>query len=190
MKNLLDISMPVHERMSVFPGDPQPSFSTVVESGVTCSIATLSLHAGTHVDAPLHVFENGADAKGGFISGPACVVHATGPVVDAAQVRTWPLRRRDRVLVHSTLPQCRIDIKAARELVERYRILLLGLGFLSPDAMDDPLLPVHRYLLENSVVLVENLRLDGMAPGRYHLHLGWPSLPGREAAWAKAVLTW
>jgi len=187
---MLDLSMPVHERMPVFPGDPAPSFTTATHNGITCSEVSLSLHSGTHVDAPLHVFPQGAGAAGGFISGPACVVAVNEPSVTLDIVRSWPLRRRDRVLVKSSRPHCRIELPAARELVDVHRILLLGLGFLSPDDIQDTGLPVHRFLLENGVILVENLFLDAALPGRYHLHLGWPSFPGREAAWVKAVLTW
>lgn len=190
MKHFIDISMPIHERMVVYPGDPSPTFITARENGITCSTVHLSLHTGTHIDAPLHVFPQGADATSGFISGPACVVQVDTPIITVEQIHTWPLRWHDRVLVHSRLPHCTLDRQAAQALIHHYGIVVLGLSCLSPDRVEDHELPIHKFLLKNGVILIENLVLDDVPPGRYHLYLGWPSFFGREAAWAKAVLTW
>jgi len=186
-----DISMPITESMPVYPGDPPPGFTTSLADGVTLTIAHLSLHAGTHVDAPLHVFPDAPDAgqlPWMRLCGPACVVQALATPVDAEQVGCWPLRNRDRVLVRAAPGGCVFTADGARALLGR-DIILLGVECLGPDNDDDPRLPVHRILLSASVPLLENLCLRDVRPGRYLLTcLGLP-LPGREAAWVRAVLS-
>ncbi len=186
-----DISMPITEAMPVYPGDPPPAFTTSFSGGVTLTVAHLSLHAGTHVDAPLHVIPDAADV-GAFpwmhLCGPACVVQARQATVDAEQVQRWPLRTRDRVLVRAAQEGCVFTPDGARALLER-DILLLGVEGFGPDQDGDPALPVHRLLLSRSVPLLENLCLREVLPGRYHLTCLGLSLPGREAAWVRAVLS-
>ncbi len=187
----IDISMPLLPGMPVFPGDPPPAFDTSREGGVTLTVARLSLHTGTHVDAPLHVIPDGPAAETilpAALCGPCCVVQAGPGAIDERQVRTWPLRDRDRVLVRRGPDGCVLTPGAARALLER-RIRLLGVEDLGPDATDDPALPVHHLLLPAGVVLLENLILSGVSPGRWQLTCLGPSLPGREAFWVRAVLS-
>jgi len=187
----VDISMPLSPGMPVYPGDPPPAFDTWREDGVTLTLARLSLHAGTHVDAPLHVLPDGPAAETvplASLCGPCCVVQAGPGVVDEDQVRAWPLRDRDRVLVRRGPDGCVFTPGAALALLER-RIRLLGVEDLGPDATGDPALPVHHLLLFAGVVLLENLVLSQVASGRWWLTCLGPSLPGREAFWVRAVLS-
>ncbi len=188
----IDISMPITPEMPVFPGDPSPSFSVTEEAGVTMTVLCLPLHAGTHVDTPLHVLPGG-DHTGGLapdrLCGPACVVQARRSPIDAAQVRDWPLRARDRVLVRRAPGGCTFTLDGAQALLET-ELLLLGMEDFGPDAVSDPLLPVHRLLLGHRVLLLENLCLEAAPPGRYHLTCLGPRLPRSEAVCVRAVLSW
>lgn len=187
----IDISMPITPGMTVYPGDPSPVFDTWQGDGVTLTVARLSLHAGTHVDAPLHVLPDGPAAETvplASLCGPCCVVQAGPGVIDEGQVRAWPLRDRDRLLVRRGPDGCAFTPGAAEALLER-RIRLLGVEDLGPEVPGDLDLPVHRLLLPAGVVLLENLVLSQVAPGRWQLTCLGPFLPGREAFWVRAVLS-
>ena len=60
----IDISVPVHETMPLWPGDPRLHFERVADqnNGDVCTLtrATLSAHTGTHMDAPLHFVPHAA----------------------------------------------------------------------------------------------------------------------------------
>lgn len=60
---LVDLTMPFSERTIPVPGHPQPEFTplqTLEQDGVNNTVMTISLHTGTHIDAPLHFIADGA----------------------------------------------------------------------------------------------------------------------------------
>lgn len=59
---LIDISSPLSVDTVIYPGDPKvriKSEKTLQKDGVVVSKITMSLHTGTHIDAPLHIFPAG-----------------------------------------------------------------------------------------------------------------------------------
>ena len=60
----LDISVPLHNGMVTWPGDPpfQRHFAEEIERGDAANVSHLSLgaHTGTHMDAPLHFIPGAA----------------------------------------------------------------------------------------------------------------------------------
>src|SRR5690606_37969723 len=58
---IYDITAPIFEGMPVYKNKPekQPSLSTNTNGHVTESRLCLDLHTGTHVDAPLHMINDG-----------------------------------------------------------------------------------------------------------------------------------
>jgi arylformamidase len=60
---LLDLSMPLSSRTVPVPGHPEPTFTPLHElerDGLRNTIMSLSLHTGTHIDAPSHFIADGA----------------------------------------------------------------------------------------------------------------------------------
>ena len=61
--NVVDLTQPLFEGMPVFPGDPEVSRTPLPESpeypGVRGMLLSFSDHAGTHLDAPAHLLEDG-----------------------------------------------------------------------------------------------------------------------------------
>ena len=59
---IYDISQEIFTSQ-VYPGDPQPQKYAVssISDGEVCNVTAFSMcaHNGTHIDAPLHFFENG-----------------------------------------------------------------------------------------------------------------------------------
>ncbi len=59
---LVDLSMPLSERTIPVPGHPHPTFeqlTTLEGDGVRNTMMTISLHTGTHIDAPSHFIPDG-----------------------------------------------------------------------------------------------------------------------------------
>ena len=165
------------------------------------SAVTMSVHAGTHVDAPFHFVPDGAPIDGlpleAFI-GPARV-HAVDAqrYITAEHVNALDLGDDTRVLFKtrnsSLLAQAdynpdfaAFSLEAARALVER-GVRLVGLDYLSVAHADEQV-PVHRAFLDHGVVLLEGIDLSQIAPGRYELICFPLRLRGADGAPCRAVL--
>ena len=57
---MIDISLPLSEKTIIYPGNPEIKIQTIEGKTSTHSEITIGSHTGTHLDAPKHVFENGA----------------------------------------------------------------------------------------------------------------------------------
>jgi arylformamidase len=63
MPDLIDLTMPFSSNTIPVPGHPQPEFEplqTIERDGVNNTVMKISLHTGTHIDAPLHFISDGA----------------------------------------------------------------------------------------------------------------------------------
>src|SRR5262249_12255373 len=57
---IIDISWPISSKMTTYKGKPAASFETAAVADHTReSTVTLSVHSGTHVDAPAHFLPRG-----------------------------------------------------------------------------------------------------------------------------------
>ena len=180
----------VHERRRISRGDE-----------VNASALTVSVHAGTHVDAPLHFVPGGVSIDAVPLErfvGPA-VVHQVDAdrFITEAHVKAIALDGARRVLFktrNSELLKRReydpnfvaFSVEAARALVAR-RVELVGLDYLSV-AHADQQAPVHRAFLDHGVVLLEGVDLSEVAPGRYELICFPLRLRGLDGAPCRAVL--
>ena len=180
----------VHERRRISRGDD-----------ATASALTVSVHAGTHVDAPFHFLADGTSIDAlpleRFI-GPA-LVHAVdaGRHITEAHVRAIPLDGATRVLFKTRnselLKQPDYDpsftafsLEAARALVAR-GVELVGLDYLSVAHAEDQV-PVHRAFLDHGVILLEGIDLSAVPAGRYELMCLPIRLKGLDGAPCRAVL--
>ncbi len=180
----------LHERRRMSRGDP-----------ANASALTLSVHAGTHVDAPFHFLPDGAGIDSlplqRFI-GPA-LVHAVEAdrYITEAHVKAIPLAGATRILFKTRnsllLKKAAYDpdfvafsLDAARALVAR-GVELVGLDYLSVAHADEQV-PVHRAFLDHGVVLLEGVDLSEIVPGRYELICFPLRLRGLDGAPCRAVL--
>ena len=63
MGELFDLTMPFSEKTIPVPGHPCPRFeplTTLEDDGVRNTMMTISIHTGTHIDAPSHFVPDGA----------------------------------------------------------------------------------------------------------------------------------
>ena len=56
----VDVTLPISERLSVWPGDPPVHVARMVDGLPMVSGLSMSVHAGTHIDAPAHFLPGGA----------------------------------------------------------------------------------------------------------------------------------
>ena len=165
------------------------------------SAVTMSVHAGTHVDAPFHFVPDGATIDAlpleTFI-GPARV-HAVDAqrYITEEHVNAMELSGDTRVLFKTRnsalLGQAAYDpdfvafsLEGARALVKR-GVSLVGLDYLSVAHADEQV-PVHRAFLDHGVILLEGIDLSQIAPGRYELICFPLRLRGSDGAPCRAVL--
>jgi arylformamidase len=171
-----DISRPLDERIENYPGDPRFLCEIVMREPAVVSRLEMSVHCGTHVDAPLHFIPGGASVDQiplDTLCGPCVVVEGARLPPPGAQ----------RVLFHAES----LTTELARMLVER-GVRLVGISSPSVDQIPSPDHPVHHILLSAGVTLVEGLVLQGVEPAAYRLCVLPLALIGAEAAPARAII--
>jgi arylformamidase len=179
----IDISRPLGPHTPVWPGDLPVSLDTErwtndASRTIEVRAARLSLHAGTHMDAPRHMLPAGASIAGFPLDGclqPCRVVAAAGGAITTADLRDAGGAEAVLVRTRSLPPTAEFrpdftafEPAAARTLVSR-GVRLVGIDAPSADPFDSVVLPAHHIFFEAGVFILENLRLDHVAPGRYLL---------------------
>ncbi len=191
-----DLSQPLSSAMAAPQYFPPPEFQVILERTDVCPQVTkftLCTHMGTHVDAPSHFIDGGRSIDEipleRFVV-PAHFVALDGVqnqaiTIDALQAAGAAPRRGEALLIgtgwdaHWHAPQYFAHPYLADDvagwLVDA-GVTLLGVDFMTPDvpvALRSPdfRFPVHRTLLGNDVLIVENLRgLRALAGRRMELH--------------------
>jgi arylformamidase len=203
-----DITITLSTEIPVWPGDPNMSLARVqkIEEGDTFNVTqiTMSVHTGTHVDAPFHILENGKTVDQlplEILTGRAYVLHlphVSLVTADHLAHSDIPPRTR-RVLLktrnsefwsqnHGTFQTNFVALSAdgAEYLVNR-GVKLVGVDYLSI-APYHAAVPTHEILLNAGVVIVEGLDLSKVSQGRYTLHCLPLKLAGSDGAPARAIL--
>lgn len=183
--NWIDISHPLNDNIAVWPGDTPFTYQTSVtkeESGsVNIGEITLSVHTGTHIDAPFHFENDGRKVRDLDIDvyvGPARVIDVSAcDTIGAKELSGYDLTGASRLLLKcssatdptvfpDTIPYLRAD---AAPLLQKHGIRLIGIGVPSVDALESKDLPAHHALFNHNIHILENVNLDHMQPGDYHL---------------------
>lgn len=182
---IVDLSMSVNEDTIVFPGDAKPVFEqagTLETVGFVDHIIHINNHLGTHIDAPDHMLEKGGllsdypidrfvcqavcvDAKG---KDTLTVDLLEGPEVNPGDAVLFYTGSGDKYTDQSYASDYpKIDIALAELLVSK-GVKLVGADMISFDH-DEPY-PIHKALLDNDVLLIENLiNLSQVAGKRFRL---------------------
>jgi arylformamidase len=202
-----DVSLPIRPGMVTYEGDPAvrvERLASVAHGGVAnVSHLAMSVHTGTHVDAPLHFLDGrpGVETIDPSITiGPAWVADLTG-CVDDITVRDLEGANipsgAERLLLHTRNSELwesdrfepgYLGITAeAAELLVDWGVRLIGFDYLSVAPPGDPV-PTHRTLLAAGVVILEGINLTGIAGGPYRLLCLPLLLDGCDGAPARAFL--
>jgi arylformamidase len=203
----IDISVPLHNGMAVWPGDPPMHIERIasIADGHTSNVSAISsgLHAGTHIDAPLHFLDGRAsvaEMPPGALVGPARVVAIRDPkAIRLRDVEPLRVRRGERILFRTRnskrcwrtsefcLDYVYLTSEAAAHLVER-GVAVVGIDYLSIGARDEDGHKVHRMLLQAGVWIIEGLDLSAAPAGRYDLACLPLKVVGADGALARAIV--
>ncbi|MBE0481742.1 MAG: cyclase family protein [Dehalococcoidia bacterium] len=202
----IDVSVSLYDGMVDWPGNPPVSIRRFhdIERGDSHTLTELSMsaHVGTHIDAPLHFFREGAgidDMPLDKVIGPARVIEIQDPVsIKPAELEPWSIREGERILFKTrNTPRVwqtgafvedfvYISDEAARFLV-RKQIALAGVDYLSVGPAEGGS-TVHRALLGGGIWIIEGLNLTGVRAGVYNLLCLPLKLKDSDGAPARAVL--
>jgi arylformamidase len=202
---IIDISRKLAPGVAVFPIDTPYSEEFVARIGagvpVNVSKITMSVHCGTHADAPYHY-----DAQGAKIAaldldvfiGPARVIDAQhgGPLCLPEHVAPFLKDCPPRVLLRLFAGQdsnmWNEDFRAMApetvELLARHGVKLVGVDTASVDPSTSKTLPAHMAFNRNKMIILENLLLDHVEPGDYELIALPLKLENLDASPVRAVL--
>ncbi|WP_051361374.1 cyclase family protein [Desulfuromonas sp. TF] len=202
----IDISVPITEEMATWPGDPPVIIDRVLDMAagddVTLSRLETGLHAGTHVDAPLHFLPGGARIDAMPIeamTGPVRVIAIDADErIEVAHLRKERLAAGERVLFKTRNSRLwaekgfirdfvHLSLEAA-EYLAGTGVRSVGIDYLSVSGYGKEAGEVHRVLLGAGVWIIEGLDLSRVVPGRYRLFCLPLKIAGAEAAPARVFL--
>lgn len=211
-RHVVDLSHPLEAATPVFPGDPpleirvfdSAADSTPAERHLNCSHLALSLHCGTHMDAPFHFFQERPTIDRIPLercTGEALLVRLPyqqhGLSIDAGDLAPFKerLRSHSRV-VFNTLWYHRwggedyftrhpVITGAAAQLLVDCGVKLVGVD--TPSVDRDPF-PAHLALLGSDVLIVENLtNLDAIPNDVFHFVALPLAIVGRDGSPVRAA---
>ncbi len=192
---IYDISQEVFS-CEVYPGDPSPRQDRLssISSGEVCNLTAFSMcaHNGTHIDAPYHFIEDGMTVDKippHYTTGYAYVAKCKGiltksdakRILDEANAISAECAKR--ILLGGDVT---VSEDAALVFFES-GVLLLGNESQTVGPAEAPM-RVHKILLGGGAVLLEGIRLSGVAPGVYFLCAAPISLGGADGAPCRAQL--
>ena len=157
---LVDLTLVVNEGMPVYPGDPEVRFRGRESGGFWVSEVCLGSHTGTHVDVPRHVSPQGIGVDGI----PLDRLSGYGRAIDATGQREVELEVVPRIEVILFYTGATVDLAEAMKgghpvlsVGTAERLVKAGVKVVGVDSPSVGSLEVHRVLLENGVIIVENL---------------------------------
>ena len=190
---IIDISQEVLS-CKVYEGDPTPSAERITDMkrGELYNLSAFSMcaHNGTHIDAPLHFFEDGRSVDKiplEYFVGECFVCEENGDISTEKAQKILKKARGSgadrRILIKG---EATVTENGAQVLAEA-DILLLGNESQSVGPIDSPM-EVHKILLHKDIVLLEGITLKDVKEGRYILNCAPLNLAGFEGSPCRAIL--
>ncbi len=211
MRTIWDISRPLTNDLAPWPGDTPFRYELKWHLSETCSVNVgamiMSVHNGTHADAPFHF-----TGKGGAIDnlplenyiGPAVVIDLakkfsrTQPLVGIADLEhaRSQIAETRRVLLKTN---CFSDSKRFPDWIpvlkaeaigwlRELRVVLLGIDLPSVDPIEATVLANHHALADGNISIVESLDLSAVEAGVYQFVALPLKIVGGDAAPVRALL--
>ncbi len=206
---IYDVTLPLSPTLPSWPGDPplQTELVSSIEAGANANVTklTMSVHSGTHLDAPCHFLRDGATVESlplDVLIGPAYVVRIPDEVTfldshilaaaaiptDASRVlfktrnsSLWTRGVREFQTDFAAIPEDGACWLAARG------VRLVGIDYLSVAPYRKGT-PTHQILLQAGVVIVEGLDLSNVEAGVYEMYCLPLKLSGADGAPARVIL--
>lgn len=202
----IDVTMPIFNGMLLWPGSPETKIELLrsIEKGDTSNVSALnmSVHSGTHVDAPFHSFKDGkgiesirADILIGKVSVFELDVNDSIKKEDIEGLNFKGVKRvffktkNSSYLKEKKFKDGFIYISdSAADFMVKTGIKLVGIDYLSIERHEQKEKPAHHILLSSNVVIIEGLDLSKVTGGEYNL-IALPILiKGADGAPARVLL--
>lgn len=190
MARVVDLSHPIHDGMTTYPGLPGPSVTTYVSRAQSAErlVAGASFHigridmvanTGTYLDAPYHFHESGLDVSQvpveQLVDLPCVVVDASGTRAIPPEVLPDDTQLHGAAVLFRTGWSSRWGTPEygdgspflTRDTVDRLRAaapVLVGIDALNVDDVDDLSRPAHHGLLGDGILVVEHLTNLDLVP--------------------------
>jgi len=209
---IIDISVPISSQIPTWPGDPPVIFTTLSSiskgDGSNLTQLTMSLHTGTHIDAPKHFFDHGKTTEQipfEKLIGEVLVVgiDETVDVITESILRMHSqsdeIKKAKKILFktknskfwHSYPAEFRTDFvgidASAAAYLAALKPDLIGVDYLSVAPYDETDTP-HQIMLEYEIVLLESIDLTEVLPGVYQLVCLPIKVANCEGAPARVIL--
>ncbi len=208
MPNIIDISVPMHPMLPVWPTNRPVSIEHLqsIKNGAVANATHFSTnsHTGTHIDAPLHFVDDAKTTEEiplDKLIGPCQVVDfqkktkitaddlsqsGIAPGTEKLLFKTDNSRLWDDLAHPFYEDYCALTADAAQWVVD-HQIHLVGIDYLSIQLYHDSP-DTHVILLSNEVVILEGIDLRQVQPGAYRLICLPLKIKGVEGTMARAVL--
>lgn len=201
---LIDISMSISENMMVYKNreEKKPKFipmKTYHNSDFYESRIDMDLHTGTHVDAPLHMIEDGQTME----MLPLDTWHGSAIVLDLSHIsegiRAEDLKafeiKKGQIVLFKTRNSFEDAFNAefiylaadGAEYLAEIGIKGVGIDALGIER-SQPGHETHKALFEKDIFILEGLKLDHVSEGSYYLMALPIKIEGVEASPVRAVL--
>jgi arylformamidase len=208
LNQIYDITLPISEKMPVYPGDLP--FSREMTSDINAgnsynlSVFNLGAHIGTHLDAPAHFLQQGKSidqypAERFLLPAHVVTVRHMNPI-EPRHFREINIREGEAMLFktdNSYLGLLRknffseefvyMSIEAA-ELCIKKGASLVGIDYLSIEKYGENSAPVHLILLSNDVLILEGIDLINVPEGKFTLICLPLKIKESEGAPTRAIL--
>ncbi len=203
MKKIIDLSQRIYNNMPVHPYDEE----AVVERNrdlaadkYTNTQVSLGMHVGTHIDAPAHLIENGKGIESydlAHFMGKACVIDVFGEkIILLKEAYKDKIRSCDIVLLYTGYgdyfekeeyysENAPVLSKEFAEYIVKKQIKMVGMDLPSPDRYP---YEVHKILLDNDVLIIENLNnLQKLLDIKHFSFCAMPICIDAEASITRAI---
>jgi arylformamidase len=203
----IDISVPLYTNMVHWPDDPAVQIERVTDLDqgdvATLSKVSMSVHSGTHMDAPAHFLKGGASIDKMPIEatiGRARVIE----IQDIESIKPEELERHNIRIAERILFKTRNSTRAwqsasfvkdfvyisqeAAQYLAKVQVQTVGIDYLSVGGFTKDGPDTHHALLGAGIWVIEGLHLSQVQPGTYELVCLPLKMLGCEGAPARAVL--
>jgi arylformamidase len=207
-----DITLSIEPGMLVWPGDPPVALRQVssIQNGADSNVSQLrmSVHTGTHIDAPKHFIDSGDTIDQIPVEkllGDVLVLRFNDEITTLSKQtllshpQSGQFGKFKKILFHthnssiyrdypSTFQTDYVGIDTSgAEYLAQFNFDLIGVDYLSIAPFHDTHKP-HEILLSNGVVLLEGIDLSSISEGIYQLFCMPLNLKGSEGAPARVIL--
>ncbi len=202
----IDVTRPIVAGMQVWPGDPEPEIvqTRFMDKGDNYNLSkvAMSVHTGTHMDAPRHFIRDGVpmdDLPLDAVIGEVRVIQINDPVAIRAAELPADLSAGERILFRTrnstelwAKPGFQEDFvyisnEAAQVLASR-GVKTVGIDYLSIGGFHNDMVETHETILGAGIWVIEGLDLSQIEPGRYEMVCLPLKLAGVEGSPARAAL--